>query len=208
MNYSVEPLHRFSDDLAARLPAPGGGAAAALVGSLAAALNSMVCNFTAGNERYKAVELQISELLKSSEELRVELLGLLQADVDGYSAYSAGIKELKTSPLTDSEKDARREELTKQASATPLKVMRASAKVLAICKPLYANGNPLLLSDVEVAAVFALAALKAAFVNVRINLAYSKDEAFKSLIRREAEAFLFEAERIEKDVTGYCGSKY
>ena len=93
MNYSSETLNRFSDDLAARLPAPGGGAAAALVGSLAAALNSMVCNFTAGNERFRSVEEDIKSLLKTSEELRVELLGLLQADVDGYSAYSAGVKK-------------------------------------------------------------------------------------------------------------------
>ncbi len=208
MNYSSETLNRFSDDLAARLPAPGGGAAAALVGSLAAALNSMVCNFTAGNERFKGVEEDIKTLLKTSEELRVELLGLLQSDVDGYSAYSAGVKETKNSALTDSEKEARREELTKQASATPLKVMKASAKVLEVCRPLYAKGNAMLLSDVEVAAVFALAALKAAFVNVRINLAYSKDEAFKSAVRKESDSLLTDSERIEKEVTAYCSAKY
>ena len=80
--------------------------------------------------------------------------------------------------------------------------------MLEVCRPLYAKGNAMLLSDVEVAAVFALAALKAAFVNVRINLAYSKDETYKKSVRTESETLLREAQLIEKEVSAYCCLKY
>lgn len=46
--YCNKTLRGYLDDLAAKLPAPGGGSAAALTASEAAALISMVINFTIG----------------------------------------------------------------------------------------------------------------------------------------------------------------
>ena len=40
--YMEETLHRYLDDLASALPAPGGGSTAALSGAMGAALASMV----------------------------------------------------------------------------------------------------------------------------------------------------------------------
>ena len=49
----------FASELASRKPVPGGGGAAAYVGALAAALCSMVGNFTVGKPRYVAVEADV-----------------------------------------------------------------------------------------------------------------------------------------------------
>ena len=47
------------DEVAAGTPTPGGGAAAAYVGALGSALNSMVGNLTVGKKSYADVEDQV-----------------------------------------------------------------------------------------------------------------------------------------------------
>lgn len=80
MGYLEEPLRAYTEALASGAPTPGGGSAAALVGALGAALNSMVANFTLGREKFAAVEEDVRRLLAESERLRAELERLTQAD--------------------------------------------------------------------------------------------------------------------------------
>jgi len=84
MGYLEEPLKGYGDALASGKPTPGGGSAAALVGALGAALNSMVANFTVGREKFAAVEEDVRALLEESERLRGELERLTQADTEAY----------------------------------------------------------------------------------------------------------------------------
>jgi formiminotetrahydrofolate cyclodeaminase len=62
--YKNSSLKRYLDDLAAKLPAPGGGSAAALTASLGASLISMVVNFTLGKPRYAQYEKELKETLE------------------------------------------------------------------------------------------------------------------------------------------------
>ena len=68
--YMEETLHRYLDDLASALPAPGGGSTAALSGAMGAALASMVCRITLGKDAYADVHQEIEELLQKTESLR------------------------------------------------------------------------------------------------------------------------------------------
>ena len=45
-------IDEFLDDLGSKSPAPGGGAAAGLLGAQACALAEMVCHLTASNKAY------------------------------------------------------------------------------------------------------------------------------------------------------------
>ena len=89
MGYLEEPLKTYTDALASGSPTPGGGSAAALVGALGSALNSMVANFTVGREKFAEVEEDVRQLLAESEQLRAELERLTQADTEGYGQVSA-----------------------------------------------------------------------------------------------------------------------
>ena len=195
-----EPMGGYLDKLAAKLPAPGGGSAAALVGALAAALESMVANFTVGKEAYKEVEADVKGLLEQSEALRAELTKLVQADMDVYSKVSSAYSLPRE---TAEQKAARTEAIQaalKVAAQVPYKVTLACDKVLGICPELAAKGSANLISDVGVAVVFAEAALQAAYLNVEINLAGIKDEGYNDQMRREVAPLVARAPKLRAEV--------
>jgi methenyltetrahydrofolate cyclohydrolase len=183
-------LQPFLNNLASGDPTPGGGAAAAAVGAMGAALVSMVCRLTIGRAEFAAVETQLQDTLTRAEALRVELTGLIDADADAYNTVMTAYRLPKT---TDAEKAARREAIQsalKQATQTPLDTARACAGVIELSQAAAKLGNPHAVSDAGAAALCAQAGLKAAALNVLINLASIKDEAFAAAHRAELNQLL------------------
>ena len=80
MEYKNQNLTKYLDDLSARLPAPGGGSAAALNAAMGASLISMVVNFTLGKPKYAAFEEELKDILAKSEKLRKDFLDLVDLD--------------------------------------------------------------------------------------------------------------------------------
>src|SRR5436190_3605601 len=84
---SDEKIGDFLDRLAARVPAPGGGAAAALHAAQGAALLGMVARYTTGRQ-YAQHEAAIGRIIAEVDELRVLALRLADADADAFTAVS------------------------------------------------------------------------------------------------------------------------
>ncbi|MCM8795426.1 MAG: cyclodeaminase/cyclohydrolase family protein [Candidatus Omnitrophica bacterium] len=160
--YCNKSLKEYLDDLAARLPTPGGGSAAALTAGLGSALISMVVNFTFGKPKYAKYEDQLKKTLKRSEKLRNEFLNLVDLDVVTYQS-----------------KDIR------QAMKVCLRVCRLCLEGIKLCPPLIKKGNPNLISDVAVAVVLLEAAFMSAAFNVEINLKTMADKKLTTRIRKE-----------------------
>ena len=200
MGYLEESLQTYTDALASGAATPGGGSAAALAGALGAALNSMVANFTVGKEKFAAVEEDVQRLLAESERLRGELERLTQADTEAYGQVAAAQKMPRE---TDQQKAARRaamQQALKAAAEVPRAVVRACHGVLEIAGEMVEKANPNLITDVGVAAKFALAALECAALNVEINLAYIKDEDYNAACRQEMAPMLHAGTRLARDV--------
>jgi formiminotetrahydrofolate cyclodeaminase len=200
MGYLEDPLKTYSDALASGAPTPGGGSAAALVGALGSALNSMVANFTVGREKFASVEEDVQRLLQESERLRSELEALTQADTEAYGQVAAAQKMPRD---TDEQKAARRgamQEALKAAAGVPRDAVRACHRVLEVSAELVDKGNPNLITDVGVAAKFAVAAMECAALNVEINLAYIKDEAYNAVCRDEMTPLLASGARLGEQV--------
>lgn len=208
MTYINESIKKFMDDLSAKLPAPGGGSAAALVGAVAASLNCMVANFTVGNEKYKNFEEEVKNLLNESAKLRDELMNLIQSDIDAYSLVSKAYKMSKDTEIEKENRTKTIEEATRKASEVPYNIIVKCYRVLLLCNPLLIKGNKNLLSDVGVSALLALSSMKAAFLNVKINFFYLKDEKYKYKILKEINQILKESEAIEREVLGVCNEKF
>jgi len=125
----------FLEALAAKQSTPGGGGAAALTGAQAAALVSMVVNFTLGNKKYAAVEGQMTEALAESETLRQEFLDLADRDVAAFGAVAACYGMPRD---TDAEKEARTAALQsalQNAARVPLATAEKCLAVLALAGP-------------------------------------------------------------------------
>lgn len=186
----------FLDQLAAKQSTPGGGGAAALTGSQAAALVSMVLNFTVGVKKYADVEEEMQGYLRQSEALRQQLLQLADEDVEAFAAVSACYGMPRA---TDAEKAARTAALQnalKGAAQTPFKTAQASLEVMKLAGPVGAKGNVNIASDAATALYLANAALKSAIVNVNINLKFIKDDAFVAEWSARRDALLATADAL------------
>jgi formiminotetrahydrofolate cyclodeaminase len=200
MSYLDGKLREYVDALASGKPTPGGGSAAALVGALGAALNSMVANFTVGREKYAAVEAEVQALLAESEALRAELQGLAQADTEAYGTVSAAYRLPKGTEAEKAARTAAIQEALKVAARVPLSATRACHRVLEIAADLVDQGNPNLITDVGVAAKFALAALECAVLNAEINLRGLQDEAYVSETLEELRPLVRASEQLGREV--------
>lgn len=188
------PIETFLNELASGESTPGGGAAAALTGSQAAALLSMVLNFTVGRRKYAAIEEELRGLLLRTEEMRAELLIYADKDAEAFGAVAACYSMPRS---TTEEKDARTRAMQtalREAAEVPFAIAALCADLLELASPVAEKGNPNIASDAATAAHLAHAALYSALVNVDINLKYLKDETFVSRMQAEVAELKASAE--------------
>ena len=168
----------FVDRLASEEGVPGGGGAAALVGSLAAALCSMAGALTVGKPRYAAVEPEVTAILEDAEDVRFRLLELVDDDAAGFSP----LLEAYALPKDDPRRAAAVESATRGACMAPLAMMGECCRAIVLLEEMTGRCSRLLASDVACGALLASAALQAASVNVFVNTAsLPSDETTSSI---------------------------
>ena len=190
----------FVRETASESPAPGGGSISACMGAFAAALATMVANLSSHkrgwDERWKA----FSDVAEEGQALLDQLLRLIDEDTAAFNR----IMDCFSMPKgTDEEKAARElalEQATLYAAQVPLQTMEAALKTLPLALRMAREGNPASASDAGVAALAAVAAIKGARLNVRINAASLKDKAPATPLLERADAIVTEAQQLEKQV--------
>ena len=170
-----EKIGDFLDRLADRIPAPGGGASAALHAAQSAALLGMVARYSTG-EKYAEHQETIGRIITEADELRAIALRLGEADEEAFSAVADAYRMPRS---TDAEKAGRSAAIAEAlASATwpPAKLIGVAGMVVDLAGALVTMANPNVISDVAAAVEAARAATAVARVNVEINLAGITDE--------------------------------
>ena len=178
----------FSEALAGKQSVPGGGGAAAIVGALGAALCEMVGNFTTGKKTYAAVEEDIQRMLAEAEEVRVNLIALVDADAEAFEPLSRAYGIPKSDPTRAEVLEA----ATKGACAAPLEMMRECAKAVELLEEMELKGSRMLLSDVGCGGALAASALEAAALNVVVNTKTLSDRAYAEALEAEVDGLLAE----------------
>ncbi|MER7081622.1 Formiminotetrahydrofolate cyclodeaminase [Saccharopolyspora kobensis] len=166
----LESLETFLNSLAARVPAPGGGASAGVHAAQAAALIGMVARYSDG-EKYAQHASAVNAVREASDELREHALTLAGEDA---SAFGAVGKAYGLPRSSDEEKAARSHAIAGalvEAGRVPAKVVAVAEQVVGLAEQLLPIGNRNVISDVAAAADAARAAATTARVNVEVNLA-------------------------------------
>lgn len=187
MPLSQMSLNDFSLELASSSPAPGGGSASAVAGALAASLSSMVANLTIGKKGYEDYQDEMKALLIQAEDLRNELMLLIDQDSESFHQL---LKAMKLPKNTDEEKIARTEAIQaslKKSSEIPMQIAQKSFCVFALSRCVLLHGNKNAVTDALVSAMFARTAVLGALLNVRINLLSIKDEFYVSEMRAKVD---------------------
>ncbi len=189
----------FASETASESAAPGGGSVSAYMGALAAALGTMVANLSAHKRGWDDRWKEFSDWAERGQDVMERLLRLVDEDTEAF----AKIMDVFSMPKgTEEEKAARAEAMEKAtlyASRVPLKTMQTAMEAMPVALAMARIGNPASASDAGVGAIAALAAVRGAHLNVRINAAGLKDRALASELtdeaaRIEAEAVAAEAE--------------
>jgi formiminotetrahydrofolate cyclodeaminase len=183
-------ISQFLESLGSSAPTPGGGAASAVVGATAAAVCEMVAQFTVGRQAYAAVEARMTEVIAEAEQLRRELLALVEEDERGFAAVTAAYAQPKSTPEERAARVAAVQEALALAMRAPLGVMERACTVMALAVEVAESGNVRLASDAGTAAVLGEAAVRAAGLNVLANVVLMQDEAEAADARQQVSQYI------------------
>lgn len=193
-------LKGFARETASESAAPGGGSVSAYMGALAAALGAMVANLSAHKRGWDDHWKEFSDQAVKGQDIMERLLKLVDED----TAAFAKIMNVFSMPKgTEEEKAARAEAMEKAtlyATQVPLRTMQTALEAMPLALEMARKGNPASASDAGVGAIAALAAVKGAQLNVRINAAGLKDRAMADSLTAEAEKIAKEAAEKEAEI--------
>ena len=162
-----DTIAAFLDQLAARVPAPGGGATAALHAAQSAALLAMVARYSDG-PRYDADVM--SRIVAEADALREDALALAEADA---AAFGAVAEAYRLPRATEQETKDRSESISSAlggAARPPADVVRTALLLTSLAEELRLAGNRNVITDVAAAAEAARAAAVTARLAIEVNL--------------------------------------
>lgn len=192
----------FINETASSSPAPGGGSIAALNAASSAALITMVANLTLGKEKYAAVEGDMKEVATKAGALKDDFLALIDEDSNAFNKIMAAFKLPKDTDEAKKARSAAIQDATKGAALVPFKVGQKANELFALAEEVITKGNQNAITDGAVAAMNARAAVRGAFLNVKINLGSIKDGLFVEDLQKKMAEIENEVDAREKALLG------
>ena len=193
-------LQEFANETASESPAPGGGSIAAYMGSLGISLATMVANLSAHKKGWDQRWKEFSDWAEKGQKIKDELLYLVDEDTNAFNKIMEAFSLPKSSEQEVKFRSEAIQNATKYATEVPLKTMILAYSSFPIIKAMAEIGNPNSISDAGVGALCARSAVIGAYMNVRINAAELKDEAFKKEILAKAEKIKNDAIKEEEAI--------
>ncbi len=200
MKIAQKTCIEFVDALSSKKAVPGGGGAAAIVGSIGMALGSMVCNLTIGKKKYAEHEDVIKDILLKTNKIEKDLLDMIDKDAECFLPLSKAYGLPKSTPEEIKIKEETMENALKLACEVPIDIVKTCYEAIKLHEELVDKGSKLALSDVGVGIQCLRAALLSGQLNVLININSIKDEEYVKNIRSEIDELVSKGTKICDEV--------
>ena len=176
----------FNEMLASSSAVPGGGGVSALVGSLACSLSVMVGCLTVGKKKYANNEEEMKQLMSQANELKDELISLIDEDGIAFEPLSKAY----SLPKDQKDRDEILEKCLANAAKVPLKIVRSCCKCIELNSRVAKIGSSIAISDAGCSSILAYSALKAASLNVFVNTRLMKNKEVANKMNNEVKELL------------------
>ena len=210
----------FAERLASASPTPGGGAAAARAGLLAASLVRMVTSISLAKapvpEERQGTEgfwRRVEEIAEEAREISVRFRQLELEDMRAFEAFLGALRLPKSSDEEKAQRGERLRKATREAIEAPLDTLAAALDVLELARQLLTVAGEVRLraeSDLGAAIEMAHAAFRSAELNVHVNLpGLASDpsvEAYRSRHESLRETFETEYPELRQRVLEWLGA--
>ncbi|MEM7453942.1 MAG: glutamate formimidoyltransferase [Planctomycetota bacterium] len=199
-------LAAFADETASESMAPGGGSISAYVGALGVSLGTMVANLSSHKRGWDDRWEEFSDWAVKGQSFKDELLALVDEDTNAFNQIIAAFRLPKG---TDEEKASRQNAIdaaTRNAIEVPFRVMKVSLDSMEVMKAMAETGNPASASDAGVGALCARAAVRGAYLNVKINTADLDDETYVNEKLAAGQQMIQQADALETEILAVVDS--
>jgi glutamate formiminotransferase/formiminotetrahydrofolate cyclodeaminase len=200
-------LSEFVWETASESPAPGGGSIAAYMGSMGSALGTMVANLSSHKRGWDERWEEFSQWAEKGKMYHDQLLALVDEDTNAFNKIMDAFGLPKKS---EEEKAARQKAImdaTKYAIEVPFKTMKVCYESMQVMKAMVQEGNPNSVTDAAVGALAATAGIRAAYLNVRINVGDYDDKAFVDKVIKEGAEIEKAALELEAEIMEITNQK-
>lgn len=200
-------LQAFAEETASESPAPGGGSISAYMGTLGAALGTMVANLSSHKRGWDDRWEEFSDWADKGKYYQDALVKMVDEDTN---AFNKIMEAFDLPKKTDAEKAARHQAIqdaTKFAIEVPFRTMTLCYESMEVAKAMAEIGNPNSVSDAGVGALAACAGVRGAYLNVKINAGSYEDKEFVDEILAKAKEINDAAIAKEQEIMAIVESK-
>jgi len=171
---------------------------AALAGSAAGSLVSMVANLAFSTKKLANSREENDAVAAAAQDLKDRLLLKIDEDAASFNAVLAARRLPKKN---DEQKTVRENAIAaavRTATEMPLSVMKLAKEAAELGVAAAGICNPSSATDAGCAGHMAVAAARCAWLNVAVNLADIQDQALAESIKKQADTFLQEILEVNK----------
>ena len=197
----------FANETASESPAPGGGSIAATMGAMGATLGTMVANLSSHKRGWDDRWEEFSDWAEKGKYYQDELMKMVDEDTNAFNKIMDAFGLPKKSEEDKTARNKAIQEATKYAIEVPFKVMNLCYESMDVMKAMAEIGNPNSVSDAGVGAIAALAGVKGAFLNVKINAGGLDDKTFVDDITKMGQDIQKKAALLQKEILNIVDEK-
>lgn len=191
--YKDTSIDIFLQDLSDKEVEMGGGSLIGLNLASVCSLICYICNLTIGKKKYINVEKEAQNILDEANDLKDITLELIDKDKEVLEEI------LMTYKLREESKKEYEDALIKAVEFS-FEVLENAVKVLNLVKRISKIGNLMLVSDFEIGAYMAYAAVESSVTNVKINLMNIEDENYIEKMKNKYLDVLENAYQVKEEI--------